>query len=117
MMKPCDSLIYNWFRVVHTYYFSRITLGSLLTKAGYNYSHINAHNNELWGIFYKIKEENTKNYNNVYHEQLKVIKKYKMRYFYLDIKEYIKHCITSLLPFESRNIIREKYLIIKNILQ
>jgi 2-polyprenyl-3-methyl-5-hydroxy-6-metoxy-1,4-benzoquinol methylase len=115
MMNPTGSLKFDWFRAVHTYYFNKETLSSIMKQSGFSSLKINSENHELWGCFYKINKNNIQNFefNSIYHKQLELIESYTKNYYYLDGIEYVKQSIIGILPEKIRKFLREKYLNLK----
>jgi 2-polyprenyl-3-methyl-5-hydroxy-6-metoxy-1,4-benzoquinol methylase len=72
MMSPRSPLLTNWFRVVHTYYYSATTLERTVAMSGLRPIALKRDGFELWGIFQlgtHIPEQVS-----VYREQLRVIR-------------------------------------------
>ncbi len=74
MMHPGASLVNNWFRVVHTYYFSKATLERTAAMAGLKpiFLESDPKNHELWGIFQQGSADTLAD--SVYEPQLRLIK-------------------------------------------
>jgi 2-polyprenyl-3-methyl-5-hydroxy-6-metoxy-1,4-benzoquinol methylase len=72
MMSPRSPLLNDWFRVVHTYYFSAPTLERTVTMAGLRPVVLQSEGVELWGVFQK--GVHTPEQISVYHKQLQVIR-------------------------------------------
>jgi len=102
MMKPKRTLEKYWFRVVHTFYFSKYTLLEMMIKSGLKPMELGTENHEIYGIFYKSSNNDFK-INNIYKKQKKLIIKNILieRFFYnkfsilrtkiKKIKRYIKN--------------------------
>jgi len=110
MMKPKGSLKNCWFRSVHTFYYSEATLVSIAAKANLEPIEIKSENSELWGVFKKSKE-NSKNpiLNNVYKEQISIIKSHKKEAVIIDIRQKIVQMILSLGPKGAKSWLLNKY--------
>jgi SAM-dependent methyltransferase len=78
MMHPDGSLNDFWYRSVHTYYFSEITLTRLAARAGLEPVVIRSDNAELWGIF-RRSESFREPKISVYRDQLQTLRSYKIR--------------------------------------
>lgn len=92
MMKPKGSLRYYWFRVVHTFYFSKETLIKIAEISGLECVKLISENSELWGIF-RVKRTNKTNVslnNNHFLKQMYIIKKYKRKCMLIDLKVITK---------------------------
>jgi hypothetical protein len=50
MMHPDGSLADFWYRCVHTYYYSEITLSRIAAMAGFKPVVIRSENSELWDL-------------------------------------------------------------------
>ena len=84
MMNPSGSLDRHWFRVVHTHYYSRETLLYMLSRSMFYRNVLYNENHELWGVFTKMRYKGTY-INNVYEEQMKVIKKQKFKSIFYNL--------------------------------
>jgi SAM-dependent methyltransferase len=77
MLHPDGSLSNFWFRCVHTYYYSKVTLSRIAARAGLQPIVIQEENSELWGIFQKGQEEDNAGAASVYQEQMAALSRYK----------------------------------------
>jgi 2-polyprenyl-3-methyl-5-hydroxy-6-metoxy-1,4-benzoquinol methylase len=83
MLHPDGSLENFWYRCVHTYYYSKVTLERIAALAGLKPITIQEQNAELWAIFQKASpadkasEQSIRtDWPNVFEEQLAVIHSY-----------------------------------------
>lgn len=85
MMSPKGSLNNHWFRVVHTYYFSKQTLAGIAEQAGLRLLDLQSTNSELWGIFEKNGTSGSNHQptgmESVYAEQTKLLAAYRKEHF------------------------------------
>ena len=79
MLHPAGSLDRHWFRAVHTYYYSRMTLIQLLHKHGFTYDILNRNSHEIWGMFRKNHHDYILVDSGVYKEQMRVIRRQKLK--------------------------------------
>ena len=98
MMSPTrHALSKSWFRVVHTYYFSRATLGRALAMAGLGpFGEICSEGSELWGVFRKgsIRVDDT----SVYAAQMKTIRSHRRRQLIRKPRALVPERLISLVP-------------------
>ncbi len=96
MMFPRGELDSYWFRVVHTYYFSKSTLIQTTNKASLTPLKINSENSELWGVFKKGKS--TLEFASVYREQIKYINHYQRWRILAFLTREVAMLIAKLIP-------------------
>lgn len=77
MFHPDGSLFDFWFRCVHTYYYSKVTLSRIARRAGLQPITIQEESSELWGIFQKGLVDTTPEAASVYKEQMAALNRYK----------------------------------------
>lgn len=96
MMSPKGSLKNYWFRTVHTYYFSEMTLSRIGSMAGLSPIEIRSNGTEIWGIFTRSsnvagKEEIV----NVYEKQMRVIRSHQRKSSVVDVIHKIVQLLSS----------------------
>ena len=104
MMNPKGLLYRYWFRAVHTFYFSESTLIEVACRADLRPICIQEEGSELWGIFQKSKadvvnESEMLTTNNVYHEQLSIIRNYKFKKAVSEVKYTLRKSMVKALSF------------------
>ena len=77
MMQPDGSLADFWYRCVHTYYYSEVTLSRIAARAELMPLVIRSENSELWGIFRKADEARRDSARSVYRAQMRALRAYK----------------------------------------
>lgn len=77
MMHPDGSLADFWYRCVHTYYYSEITLSRIAVRAGLEPRVIRSEDSELWGIFRKVKATQDQPVKSAYRAQMRALRAYK----------------------------------------
>lgn len=77
MMHPDGSLANFWYRCVHTYYYSEVTLSRIAAIAGLEPLVICSENSELWGIFKKAEKARGQPVKSVYRAQMRALRAYK----------------------------------------
>lgn len=104
MMHPKGSLKKYWYRTVHTYYFSEMTLLSIASQANLEPIALKSENSELWGIFKKATNSSQKPViKNVYDEQMMVIKDHARKNFIPSLKQSITQSALNQLPKTTRS--------------
>ncbi len=79
MLNPSGSLKDFWYRVVHTYYYSKPTLTRILSISGLEPVVIESQDSELWAVVkWRDSFENLQ-LPSVYHEQLRALRQYKFK--------------------------------------
>lgn len=79
MFHPDGSLSEFWYRVVHTYYYSKPTLTRILNLAGLEPVVIKEQEFELWAVVRRRDSFEDSRLPSVYDHQLKVLRRYKFR--------------------------------------
>ena len=114
MLHPDGSLEDFWYRCVHTYYYSRVTLERIAALAGLQAVTIQEQNAELWAIFRKAGgaaiTQTEEPWPNIYQEQLSVIHSYqrqrKLRSILLRLSP---RTISSRMPKSLKGLIPERW--------
>ncbi|MEK6221861.1 MAG: class I SAM-dependent methyltransferase, partial [Chloroflexota bacterium] len=81
MMNPAGSLKKFWYRIVHTYYYSKTTLTRIAGLSGLEPVVVEVDGAELWGIFKRKDNFSDPNLPSVYAAQIKVLQGYKFKRF------------------------------------
>jgi len=105
MMSPRGSLNDSWFRVVHTYYFSRITLLRVAARANLEPKFIQSNGSEIWGIFKKASPNYKERSASVYIEQTEIIKTYRRKRILKDIIIFLPKKLVKYFPKSFKAII------------
>ncbi len=101
--KRSNSVINHYFRVMHTYYFSKDTLLTLTSKANLKPVVINDKENSIWGIFKK----GDYNYSNTSIHKKQKSKIYKcQRLFYIDYFFYLPRLFARIIKKKIKIIIK-----------
>ena len=99
MMNPKGSLRDDWFRSVHTFYFSETTLCSIASIANLQLIEIKSEESELWGVFEKsTKSAQNQSRRNIYEKQLRIIREHQRKTILLDARLTIMRILSHLLP-------------------
>jgi 2-polyprenyl-3-methyl-5-hydroxy-6-metoxy-1,4-benzoquinol methylase len=116
MMHPDGSLADFWYRCVHTYYYSEITLSRIAAMAGLKPVVIRSENSELWGIFQQSETDPKPTDVSVYLEQIQTVQQYKrrrlIRRFLLvfspeKISQWIPKSLKNLIPKQFKQRFRQ----------
>ena len=79
MFNPDGSLRDFWYRVVHTYYYSKPTLTRILNLAGLEPVVIQEQEYELWAVVRRRESFEDLGLPSVYQHQVKVVRRYKIK--------------------------------------
>ncbi len=114
MMNPKGSLKNYWFRLAHTFYFSKTTLVSIASRANLQPIEIKCKNSELWGVFKKTtNSEQNLSASNVYIKQIRTIKAHQRKSMFFDaMRKIIKIC-SYLLPKGIKSRLKNHYHTLK----
>jgi hypothetical protein len=99
MMHPDGSLANFWYRCVHTYYYSEVTLTRIAALAGLEPLVIRSESSELWGIFRKAEGAQNQPAKNVYRAQMRALRGYKrVRLARRSLLAFSPRRLSSLIP-------------------
>jgi 2-polyprenyl-3-methyl-5-hydroxy-6-metoxy-1,4-benzoquinol methylase len=107
MMKPKGSL-HDWFRSVHTFYFSSESLVSIASLANLELITMHQEDSEIWAIFKKASVENGNVIINVYEKQISIINAYKRWSFIRDARNKCIQVFLFLIPRKLKSWLKNK---------
>jgi len=106
MMSPKELLNEYWFRAVHTYYFSEVTLVRVCAKAHLMPLRITSEDSELWGVF---KEGTVSGrVDNVYDEQIAVLERHRKKMMWPRAAAFARKQLARALPESIKRLLRSK---------
>jgi 2-polyprenyl-3-methyl-5-hydroxy-6-metoxy-1,4-benzoquinol methylase len=106
MMHPDGSLANFWYRCVHTYYYSEMTLSRIAARAGLEPVLVRSENSELWGIFRKAQTVQDHPVKSVYRAQMRSLRAYKReRLFRRSLLALSPRRLSALLPKAVKDLV------------
>lgn len=93
MLLPGNVLTRNWFRVVHTYYFTPATLRATAAKAGLRAHVMDVEGREIWALFVKGQPE-AEDLSGLFDQEDRIIRdfrRHELRYLPADVARQIAH--------------------------
>jgi len=110
MMQPAGSLKDFWFRIVHTYYYSKTTLMRIAGKAGLAAVVVEEEGPELWGIFRRKDDFADPLSGSVFPQQIRVLRRYKtQRALRAAIRLLAPRKLSRLVPGKVKALIPESW--------